>query len=48
MKDQASVEEKNEYNELVDKLSLLQEENQSENDKLKKTTFRKFKKRSFT
>lgn len=36
MKDQASAEEKNEYNELVDKLSLLQEETLSENDKLKK------------
>ncbi len=36
MKDQASTQEKDEYNELVDKLSLLQEENQSENDKLKK------------
>ncbi|MBY0413690.1 MAG: microtubule-binding protein, partial [Bdellovibrionales bacterium] len=36
MKDQASREEKDEYNELVDKLSLLQEEAVSENDKLKK------------
>lgn len=36
MKDQASDAEKDEYNELVDKLSLLQEENQSENDKLKR------------
>lgn len=44
MKDQASVEEKNEYNELVDKLSLLQEENQSENDKLKKQLLENSKK----
>jgi outer membrane protein OmpA-like peptidoglycan-associated protein len=36
MKDQASQSEKDEYNELVDKLSLLKEENQSENEKLKK------------
>lgn len=36
MKDQASQSEKNEYNELVDKLSLLKEETQSENDRLKK------------
>jgi outer membrane protein OmpA-like peptidoglycan-associated protein len=36
MKDQASPDEKQEYNELVDKLSLLQEEAVSENDKLKK------------
>ena len=36
MKDQASPSEKNEYNELVDKLSLLKEENLSENDRLKK------------
>jgi outer membrane protein OmpA-like peptidoglycan-associated protein len=36
MKDEASKDEKQEYNELVDKLSLLQEENISENDKLKK------------
>jgi len=36
MKDSASQSEKDEYNELVDKLSLLQEENQSENDKLKR------------
>lgn len=36
MQDQATVAEKDEYNELVDKLSLLQEENQSENDKLKR------------
>ena len=36
MKDQASQSEKNEYNELVDKLSLLKEENLSENDRLKK------------
>jgi chromosome segregation ATPase len=36
MKDQASQSEKNEYNELVDKLSLLKEENVSENDRLKK------------
>jgi flagellar motor protein MotB len=44
MKDQASTEEKNEYNELVDKLSLLQEENQSENDKLKKQLLENSKK----
>lgn len=44
MKDQASVEEKNEYNELVDKLSLLQEENQSENEKLKKQLLENSKK----
>lgn len=44
MKDQASSEEKNEYNELVDKLSLLQEENQSENDKLKKQLLENSKK----
>jgi outer membrane protein OmpA-like peptidoglycan-associated protein len=44
MKDQASVEEKTEYNELVDKLSLLQEENQSENDKLKKQLLENSKK----
>ncbi len=44
MKDQASAEEKNEYNELVDKLSLLQEENQSENDKLKKQLLENSKK----
>ncbi len=36
MKDSASASEKDEYNELVDKLSLLQEENLSENDKLKR------------
>jgi outer membrane protein OmpA-like peptidoglycan-associated protein len=36
MKDQASQSEKNEYNELVDKLSLLKEETISENDRLKK------------
>lgn len=36
MKDSASDTEKDEYNELVDKLSLLQEETQSENDKLKR------------
>lgn len=36
MKDQASASEKNEYNELVDKLSLLKEETISENDRLKK------------
>lgn len=36
MQDQASQSEKNEYNELVDKLSLLKEENISENDRLKK------------
>lgn len=44
MKDQASAEEKNEYNELVDKLSLLQEENQSENEKLKKQLLENSKK----
>lgn len=36
MKEQANPDEKQEYNELVDKLSLLQEETLSENDKLKK------------
>lgn len=36
MKEQASQSEKNEYNELVDKLSLLKEETMSENDRLKK------------
>jgi len=36
MKDQASQAEKNEYNELVDKLSLLKEETVSENERLKK------------
>lgn len=44
MKDQASQEEKTEYNELVDKLSLLQEETQSENDKLKKALLNNQKK----
>lgn len=36
MKDNASQSEKDEYNELIDKLSLLREENESENDKLKR------------
>ena len=36
MKEQASLDEKNEYNELVDKLSLLKEETMSENERLKK------------
>lgn len=36
MKEKASESEKNEYNELIDKLTLLKEENLSENEKLKK------------
>ena len=36
MQDNASQSEKDEYNELIDKLSLLREENESENDKLKR------------
>lgn len=36
MKEKASEDEKQEYNALIDKLSLLKEESESENDKLKK------------